>query len=214
VEDCYLPGNAAADYRINHAAKLVPAGYDMAFNLHYTPNGTAVTDHVKVGFTVTDNAPERRYVSFNMNADPDPKKFAIPPNNPNWASLPVEATFLVDAEVVYLMPHMHFRGKDMTYTLEFPDGRKQTVLDVPNYDFNWQLGYSTSVKIPKGTKLRVEAHFDNSANNKFNPNPNKTVYYGQMTWEEMMSPFFGVVVRKDTDPKKILTSPFRLGGGG
>ena len=74
-----------------------------------------------------------------------------------------------------MMPHMHFRGKDMTYTLMYPDGRKEVVLSVPHYDFNWQLGYSTSVKVPKGTKLHVDAHFDNSPNNKFNPNPNRTV---------------------------------------
>ncbi len=214
AEDCYLPGNAAADYRINHAAKLVPAGYDMVFNLHYTPNGTAVTDHVKVGFTVADKAPDRRYVSLSTTANPDPKKFAIPPNVSNWQSPPAEAVFLADAELVYMMPHMHFRGKDMTYTLEFPDGRKQTVLSVPNYDFNWQLGYWTSIKVPKGTKLHVAAHYDNSANNKFNPDPNKTVYYGNMTWEEMMFPFFGVVVDKDTDPKKIVKAGAQFAGGG
>ena len=67
-----------------------------------------------------------------------------------------------------------------------------------------QLGYDGSVNIPKGAKLRVDAHFDNSVNNKFNPNPNKTVYYGEMTWEEMMFPFFGVVVDKSVDPSKIL----------
>ena len=95
-----------------------------------------------------------------------------------------------------MMPHMHVRGKDMTYTLDYPDGRKEIVLNVPHYDFNWQLGYETSIKVPKGTKLHVDAHFDNSANNKFNPNPNQTVYYGEMTWEEMMFPFFGVVVEQ------------------
>jgi len=214
AEDCYLPGNVAADYRINNAAKLVPAGYDMVFNLHYTPNGTAVTDHVKVGFTVMDKVPERRYVSLSTTANPDPKAFAIPPNVSNWQSPPASAEFLTDAELVYMMPHMHFRGKDMTYILEFPDGRKQTVLSVPNYDFNWQLGYATSVKVPKGTKLRVEAHYDNSANNKFNPNPNRTVYYGNMTWEEMMFPFFGVVVDKDADPRKIIKPGARFAGGG
>ena len=81
-----------------------------------------------------------------------------------------------------MMPHMHVRGKDMTYTLIYPDGRKEVVLSVPHYDFNWQLGYSTSIRVPKGTKLHVDAHYDNSANNKWNPNPNKTVYYGEMTW--------------------------------
>ena len=214
AEDCYLPGNFAADYRLIHAAKLIPAGYDITFGLHYTPNGKAVTDHVKVGFTVLDQPPQRRYVSFLTTSPTDPKRFAIPPHDPNWESPSAEVTFLEDAELVYLMPHMHFRGKDMTYILQFPDGRKETILSVPHYDFNWQLGYFTSIKVPKGTVLHVDAHFDNSANNKFNPNPNKTVYYGSMTWEEMMNPFYGVVVPLNTDPGKIVRSKYQQVGGG
>ena len=207
VEDCYLPGNVAADYRDFNAAKLVRAGSDMTLNLHYTPNGTAVTDHVRIGLTIAKEPPARRYVSLIGAGAHDPKTFAIPPGDPNWQSPPADLVFLRDAELVYMMPHMHVRGKDMIYTLEFPDGRKETVLNVPHYDFNWQLGYATSIKVPKGTKLHVDAHFDNSPNNKFNPNPDRTVYYGEMTWEEMMSPFFGVVVDKDADPKKIISTP-------
>jgi hypothetical protein len=214
AQDCYLPGNVVADYRSLNAAKLIRAGYDIVFNVHYTPNGTVVTDHVKVGFTVAKEPPQRKYVSLLISAPTDAKRFAIPPNDPNWQSPPAEATFLEDVELVYMMPHMHVRGKDMTWTLEYPDGRTQVALDVPRYDFNWQLGYDTSIKIPKGTKLRVDAHYDNSVNNKFNPNPNRTVYYGQMTWEEMMSPFFGVVVDRSTDAKKLIDSPVALVLGG
>ena len=213
AEDCYLPGNIAADYRGVNAAKLVPAGSDIVLNLHYTPNGTAVTDHVQIGFTVAKEPPERRYVSFSSSAPTNPKLFAIPPNDPNWQSPPAEVVFDQDVELVYMMPHMHVRGKDMTYTLEYPDGRKEVVLNVPHYDFNWQLGYDTSIKVPKGTKLRVDAHFDNSPNNKFNPDPNKTVYYGEMTWEEMMFPFFGVVVDKNVDPKKVMKRRAFVPGG-
>ena len=212
-EDCYLPGNPAADYRTVHAAKLIPTGYDVTYSLHYTPNGTAVTDHVKIGFTVAKEPPSRRYVSFVVSAPTDSKKFAIPPNDPNWKSPPAEATFLQDAELVFMMAHMHFRGKDTTWTLEYPDGTKQVVLDIPRYDFNWQLGYNTTIKVPKGTKLRIDAHFDNSVNNKFNPDPTKTVYYGQMTWEEMMSPFFGVVVDSSASASKIISSPLFSDGG-
>ncbi|PWT97411.1 MAG: thiol-disulfide isomerase [Terriglobia bacterium] len=204
AEDCYLPGNPAADYRIFDAAKLVPAGSDITLNLHYTPNGAPVTDHVQIGFTVAKEPPRRRYVSMIGSSPQDPEHFAIPPNEGNWQSPPVEVTFNQDVELVFMMPHMHVRGKDMTYTLVYPDGKKEVVLNVPHYDFNWQLGYNTSLKVPKGTKLRVDAHFDNSVNNKFNPNPNRTVYYGEMTWEEMMNPFFGVVVEGDVDPNKIL----------
>jgi hypothetical protein len=212
LEDCYLPGMISADYRIHNAAKLIPAGSDIMINMHYTPNGTAVTDHVQIGFTVASQPPERRYVSINTSSTTDPKVFAIPPNEGNWQSPPMDATFLEDVELVFMMPHMHVRGKDMTYKLIYPDGREQVVLHVPHYDFNWQLGYDTSIKVPKGTKLHVDAHFDNSPNNKFNPNPNRTVYYGEMTWEEMMAPFLGVVVRKDADPRKLMSNTGRPNG--
>ena len=180
AEDCYLPGNVAADYRPLRAAKLIPAGYDISYSIHYTPNGTEYTDHIQMGFTMADVPPSRRYVSLAASAPMDSKRFAIPPNDPNWESPPAVATFLQDVEMVFMMPHMHYRGKDAKWTLEYPDGRKEVVLDVPRYDFNWQLGYDKSIMIPAGTKLRVEVHYDNSVNNKFNPNPNKTVYYGQM----------------------------------
>ena len=211
--DCYVPGNIAADYRPFEAAKLVRAGSDIVLNLHYTPNGKAVSDRVQLGYTVAKEPPQRRYVSLSHTAPTNPKLFAIPPNDPNWQSPPAEATFNEDVELVFMMPHMHSRGKDMTYTLDYPDGRKEIALHVPRYDFNWQLGYYTSIQVPKGTKLRVDAHFDNSRNNPANPNPDRTVYYGEMTWEEMMLPFFGVVVDKGVDLKKIITKQEANGSG-
>ena len=152
-------------------------------------------------------------LSFSAVAPTDPKLFAIPPNEANWQSPPAVVVFKKDAELVFMMPHMHSRGKDMTYTLEYPDGRKEVVLSVPKYDFNWQLGYQTSVHVPKGTKLHVDAHFDNSANNPANPNPNHTVYFGEMTWEEMMYGFYGVVIDPNEDPKGIVGRQVEPAGG-
>ena len=77
---------------------------------------------------------------------------------------------------------------------------------MPPYDFNWQLGYYTSIRVPKGTRMIMDAHFDNPVGNRSNPNPNRTVYYGSMTWEEMMNPFYGVVVDADVDPRSIVRS--------
>jgi hypothetical protein len=104
------------------------------------------------------------------------------------------------------MPHMHVRGKDMTYHLVYPDGRDQIVLSVPKYDFNWQLLYQPArpLRVPKGTRMYVDAHYDNSRANRFNPNPNRTVYLGRMTWEEMMAPFFGVLVDSNVNPSDVL----------
>ncbi len=206
IEGCYVPGQRTQDYRIHHAAKLFTAGTDIVFQVHYTPNSKETTDRPRIGFTVSKDAPERTYVSLGMSAPSDAKSFAIPPNNGDWESPPAEATFAEDAELVWMFPHMHVRGKDMTYRLIYPDGKTETILSVPKYDFNWQLGYDVAkpIAIPKGTRLVVNAHFDNSANNKFNPDPNKTVYYGDMTWEEMMFPFFSVVVDKNVDRRQIL----------
>jgi hypothetical protein len=206
---CYVPGVQADDYRPFNAAKLVPANSDINFQVHYTPSGKDVVDRPLLGFTVTDKAPEKRWISYTISgAGPT---FAIPPNEGNYASPPAEAEFGADAWLVQMMPHMHLRGKDMTYRLTYPDGRTQVVLSVPKYDFNWQLVYQplTPIFMPKGTKIRIDAHFDNSTANKFNPNPNNTVYAGRMTWEEMMSPFFGVVVDSKTDPRSVL----KLRGG-
>jgi hypothetical protein len=103
-------------------------------------------------------------------------------------------TFSKDVELVGLMPHMHVRGKAARFYLDYPDGRTETVLNVPRYDFNWQLWYDTNLKVPRGTKMRVFAWYDNSPGNKFNPNPQATVYYGDQTWEEMHFPSYGLVV--------------------
>ena len=206
IEGCYVPGQLSQDYRTHGAAKLVKAGTDIVFQLHYTPNGKDVTDRPRIGFTVAKAEPQRVYVSFGISAPSDPKHFAIPPNDGNWASPPAEVEFTQDVDLVWMFPHMHVRGKDMTYRLDYPDGKSETVLSVPHYDFNWQLGYDLArpVHVPKGTKLIVTAHYDNSVNNKFNPDPNKIVYYGDMTWEEMMFPFFSVVVDHGTDTKHLI----------
>jgi hypothetical protein len=91
---------------------------------------------------------------------------------------------------------MHVRGKDMTYTAVYPDGTSEVLLRVPKYDFNFQITYDL-VKpktLPKGTKVEVVAHFDNSPGNKYNPDPTKDVKWGDQTWEEMMIGFWGSVV--------------------
>src|SRR5260370_32800227 len=97
----------ATDYRNVHAAKLVPAGSDITLNIHYTPNGKDVTDHVRIGFTMAKERPQRRYVSLSTSASTDPKRFAIPPNDPDWKSPPAVVTFSQAAELVFMMPHMH-----------------------------------------------------------------------------------------------------------
>jgi hypothetical protein len=207
LEGCYVPGLQAADYRVFNAAKLIPAGADIVFQLHYTTIGKPMTDVPEIGFTIAKEPPQRRFISYNAQpaVGTDSEVFRIPPNDGNWASPPAEILFNEDAQLVWLMPHMHLRGKDMTYRIEYPTGEQKIILDVPHYDFNWQLGYYTDIRVPKGSRMVVDAHFDNSPNNKFNPDPDRPVYYGDQTWEEMMAPFFGIVVDMKVDPKKVVT---------
>jgi len=210
---CYVPGRALSDFRPFHAGLLIPAGYDLNWTIHYTPNGKELTDRPEIGLTIAKEQPERLLIeSFGGT---DQTKFAIPPNDGNYAPVPSEITFLENAELVWMSPHMHLRGKDMTYKLIFPDGKEQVVLNVPRYDFNWQLGYDLKqpMQIPKGTRLVVVGHYDNSVNNKFNPDPNRTVFIGNMTWEEMFAPFFAITVDKTVSPAKALKFNFRSAGG-
>jgi len=202
--NCYVPGRAADDYRPFGAGKLIPAGSDISIQVHYTPIGKEVVDRPLIGFTVAEQAPAKRWVSYGIvGGGPD---FAIPPNEANYKSPPFDLEFTADTELVEFMPHMHVRGKDMTYHLVYPDGRDEIVLSVPKYDFNWQLLYHPAkpLRVPKGTKMYVDAHYDNSTSNRANPNPNRTVYLGRMTWEEMMAPFFGVLIDATTDPNSVI----------
>jgi hypothetical protein len=156
-EGCWVPGRASEDYRAYNAGKLIKAGTDIVFQVHYTPNGKPVTDQPQIGFTIAKTPPQRQYVTLQIFAPQDADSFAIPPNDPNWESPNAEATFRMDADLVWMSPHMHVRGKDMTYTLVHPGGRTETILSVPRYDFNWQLAYELAepLRVPKGTDIVV-----------------------------------------------------------
>jgi len=111
----------------------------------------------------------------------------------------MDITFLKDVEIVRLRPHAHVRGKSAQYKVTYPDGREEIVLNVPSYDFNWQLSYGTSLKLPKGTRMHFEFRYDNSAKHKYNPDPSRTVYQGFQSWEEMMAPNLGFVLPRGAD---------------
>ena len=201
---CYVPGIQADDYRPYGAAKLIPANSDISMQVHYTPSGKDVVDRPLIGFTVAQTTPEKQWISYGISGGGP--TFAIPPNDGNYLSPPIDVEFTTDVELVQMMPHMHVRGKDMTYHLIHPDGRDEIILNVPKYDFNWQIVYQPvkPIRVPKGVRLHVDAHFDNSTSNKFNPDPKRTVYIGRMTWEEMMAPFFGVIVPSNVNGATVL----------
>ena len=172
-------------------AVLVKAGSSLYFQVHYTPNGKAVKDRSYIGVRFAKETPKYRAIR-GLAINP---AFRIPPGDPNYE---VRSSYTVTQDVTLdsLMPHMHLRGKDFQYTVVYPDGRQEVILSVPKYDFSWQLMYQlqSPMLLPKGTRIDCVAHFDNSANNKFNPDPAKEVRWGEQTWEEMMIGFFTYTV--------------------
>jgi peroxiredoxin len=174
-------------------AKFVPAGYELLFQMHFTPNGKPGKDRSRVGLVFADpkNITHLVRTVQAMNAG-----FEIPPGNDYYK---VEATsfpYSFDAELVQLFPHMHFRGRQFDYEARYPGGKKEMLLDVPNYQFGWQLTYELDKMkpLPKGTIIHCTAHFDNSENNPNNPDPKSTVRWGDQTWEEMMIGFYDIAV--------------------
>ncbi len=176
-------------------AKRIPAGSILQFQVHYTTNGAAATDRSRIGLIFAKEPPKSEIrTALIANA-----RFTIPAGDPNH-QIEAEATFNENVHVWTMHPHMHLRGKDMTYTAIYPDGRQEVVLHVPKYDFGWQTDYwlARPLGLPKGAKLHVTAHFDNSAANRFNPDPTAVVRWGDQTWEEMMIGYFTYTVDSGT----------------
>jgi hypothetical protein len=181
-------------------AKLIKAGSDIIFEMHYTTNGTAAIDRSRIGLRLAKAPVTERVVTLAAaNGD-----FDIPPGASDYR-VDSDFEFGADTKIVNLMPHMHLRGKDFEYTARYPTGETQTLLKVPNYSFSWQLIYypASDIVIPKGTDLHCTAHFDNSANNPWNPDPSKEVKWGEQSWDEMMIGFFDVAIPKDMDVSKL-----------
>jgi hypothetical protein len=164
-------------------AKKVPAGSNLVFQVHYTPNGTATKDISTVGLIYAKTPVKYAVVTRPVLET----RFVIPAGDPNY-EVKSAYTFAAPAHLYSFMPHMHLRGKDFVYRAVFPDGTSQILLSVPKYDFSWQTYYVAKepLAVPKGTRIECLAHYDNSTNNKYNPDPTKAVRWGDQTWEEMM----------------------------
>jgi len=181
-------------------AKLLPKSADIVFEIHYTANGKAAVDETELGIYFAKETPRERVLTII----PANSTFAIPPGDGNFPSS-TSATLNRDLTLLSMQPHMHLRGKSYRIWARYPDGRTEDLIDVPRYDFNWQTTYFLAQPklLPKGTVLECLAHFDNSPNNRFNPDPTQTVHWGDQSWEEMNIGFMEVVFPAGDDPEVV-----------
>lgn len=177
----YVPGQRPAPFP-EGSGKWIPAGTTFVFQLHYNATGKEETDHTRMALYFANKKPKRELVT-TAATDVD---FAIEPGDPDSET---SAKHMVtrDAVLYAMSPHMHYRGKRFQYEAQYPDGTKEILLSVPNYDFDWQTLYELKEpkKLPAGTVIHASGAFDNSAANPYNPNPEATVFFGEQTFEEM-----------------------------
>ena len=196
----YTPGNTPDTFRPNQA-KLIKAGSDLVFQMHYTANGkTAAADKTSVGMIFAKEPPAERVLTVALAND----KFVIPPGDGNYR-VPAEVELPNAGTLLSLFPHMHVRGKAFEYKLTQPGLPEETLLRVPNYNFNWQLTYRLEqpIALKPGARLAVAGWFDNSPNNPANPDPKAEVRWGEQSWEEMMIGFVDIAVSSDMDRRKF-----------
>jgi hypothetical protein len=190
----YAPGSAP-DQWPDGMAKFVPARSDLVFQMHYTTNGKSSEDQTGIGLVFAKGPPKQRVITLQLNNH----ALLIPPGADDFR-VEVQGTLPNDATLLSLLPHMHLRGKRFEYDIVHDDGTVETLLRV-NYHFHWQLSYKLAEPraLKAGTKLRAIAWYDNSKNNPHNPDPDKTVTWGDQTSDEMMVGFFDVAVPAGVD---------------
>jgi hypothetical protein len=183
VPAIYLPGHLAETRPPGYALKIAAGSY-LQFQVHYSNRlGETVTDRTSIGLVFAKEPVEHEVAQYEIWNN----WFLIPPGDGDHK---VTSCFVLPKEVeaVAYTAHMHFRGKSMHTEAIYPDGRREVLFDVPKYDFRWQETYFLKQHfiLPKGTKLVTTAYFDNSSNNPLNPDPSKTIRWGEPSYEEMM----------------------------
>ena len=194
----YVPGRGWEGYA-DGVARRLPKGAYIEMNMHYQASGKPEKERAQFGIWFAKgpvhyemqnvSTLDRGTTMVDDQPLPSDRIPNIPPGAEYW-KISNFKVFPEPATLYALSPHMHLRGRDMKFILTYPDGHEQLVLDVPKYDFNWQLYYelATPLKIPAGSKLTAISHYDNSPKNKWNPAPEKEVYWSEQSWDEMYNP--------------------------
>ena len=201
----YAPGTQPYTLPAGTAFRIA-AGADFVLQIHYTPNGTPGSDKSRIGLVFAKTPPTKRAFIATVADD----GFAIPPGAASY-SAKAELTLAADVQLLEVGPHMHLRGKAMDLRAIYPTGESEILFHVPHYDFNWQISYylDTPKPLPRGTKLEVTGTWDNSANNRFNPDPTAEVRWGDQSWEEMLLGQTMIQIDPATDLDKLFAAPPR-----
>ena len=225
-----MPGRGYEEYQ-GDAGQLIKAGSLIDFYMHYQATGQPAKDRTRIGLYLAKTGAEVNHQIYHafgaagpttyivQDKEVTPKPGAqdeggvdlphIPPYVDNFKVVSIHS--ITEPITLYgLTPHLHLRGKSMRYTLTWPDGREEVLLDVPRYDFNWQVYYELEgpKQIPEGSKITVVTYFDNSVKNKYNPAPEKEVWWSEQSWDEMYAPQARITVdsrdlrKKGTDQQK------------
>ena len=212
-----MPGRGVDIHRPD-VGKRIPAGKYLNWQMHYNPTGKPEKDRSRLGIwfnkvpvthellirqagdpLATDKDGLSLYrvegKEVEYKADPGSTRRSrttpnIPPYAENWSIIGI--TPVTEPITLYAMsPHMHLRGKSLRWIIVYPDGREQTILDVPNFDFNWQFNYELKepLHIPAGSKILGLGVYDNSVKNRWNPAPHLPVYWSEQSWDEMYQAF-------------------------
>ncbi|MEO2048717.1 MAG: redoxin domain-containing protein [Pirellulales bacterium] len=199
-DSAYVPGQRFQPYP-EGAAKLFPAGSKLVFQVHYTPIGTAQQDQSRVGMVFADPSEVKYEVRTSSAVN---SAIRIPAFDSNYRAEAGSSRLPPHAHLLSLLPHMHLRGKSFFYEAVYPGGKREVLLDVPQYDFNWQLAYRLQdpLELPANTRIHCVAHYNNSATNLANPDPSKTVRWGDQTWEEMFIGYFNYMIPVGSDPQE------------
>ena len=201
----YVPGGQPMDLRPKTAsdpevAYKIPGGSSLVLQIHYITTGKEEQSLISVGFRYPQKGVDKITHHFVL----DPRNIAIAPRDPMW-KLSATKTIPKNATLLGMFTHMHVRGRDMTFIAEYPGGQRETLLQIPNFNFEWQLAYECRNRLPAGTKIEAIAHFDNSKFNVYNPDPNRTVPYGAQTYDEMFNGF--VFWTNDDENLKLNVDP-------
>jgi hypothetical protein len=178
--------------------RWIRRGQTLRTNLHYHPNGKPQVDRTRIGLYFGKTELKKEVVAALAGTF----NFSIPPHAQNYE---IRGAYVADQDIniVSLFPHMHLRGKDMKLTATYPGGRQETILNVPEYNFDWQLFYypKTPLVLPRGTRIDLLAHFDNSSSNLRNPDPTRTVTFGEGSTAEMMFGMFEFTAVEGVSPR-------------